>query len=187
VQYDLDPVYLRNNFGVTRSISVGRVYDSRDNKTNPSSGIRYSIAAEFAGLGGDFNFTKWTGDFRKFWPMGKQNTLAFRASAGYGTGSIPEMQLFMLGGTDTLRGYRDFQFQGNQMVNASLEYRFPIVKKVVGVLFTDTGNAWTGSMDTLYSSIGLGLRVITPFGPVRFDYGWGSQGGRAHFGFGGQF
>jgi len=93
----------------------------------------------------------------------------------------------MLGGTDTLRGYRDNQFKGTQMVNASLEYRFPIVKRVLGVLFTDTGSAWTDGFPGLYSSVGIGLRMVTPVGPVRIDYGWGSQGGRAHFGFGGQF
>ena len=50
--------------------------------------------------------------------------------------------MFTLGGADTLRGYEDDQFRGKNMYNATLEFRFPIVKKVSGVLFTDIGDAW---------------------------------------------
>ena len=42
-----------------------------------------------------------------------------------------------MGGADSLRGYEDDQFRGKYMYNATLEFRFPIVKKVSGVLFTD--------------------------------------------------
>ena len=47
-----------------------------------------------------------------------------------------------MGGNDGLRGYEDDQFRGNSMLKATLEYRFPIIKKVQGVLFTD--NAMPG-------------------------------------------
>jgi outer membrane protein insertion porin family len=54
--------YLKDNFGLTRSVTLARVFDSRDNVFNPTEGSRFSLAAEVAGkgLGGDFNFNKYT-------------------------------------------------------------------------------------------------------------------------------
>ena len=82
--------------------------------------------------------------------------------------------------------------KGNKMVAATLEYRFPVAKKVEGVVFGDTGNAWSGGLGTnpnssLKSAVGVGLRVTTPLGPVRLDYAKGSEGNKFHFSFGGQF
>lgn len=37
------------------------------------------------------------------------------------------------------------------------------------------------------NSIGVGMRINSPLGPVKLDYGWGDDGGRFHFSFGGQF
>ena len=68
--------------------------------------------------------------------------MAFRARGGFIQGDAPYSQLFTLGGADSLRGYEDDQFRGKYMYNATLEFRFPIVKKVSGVLFTDIGDAW---------------------------------------------
>ncbi|WP_270446389.1 BamA/TamA family outer membrane protein, partial [Anaeroglobus sp. AF13-6AC] len=36
-------------------------------------------------------------------------------------------------------------------------------------------------------SVGAGLRVTTPIGPIRLDYGVGKDGGKFHFSFGGKF
>ena len=74
--------------------------------------------------------------------LGAKNVLAFRARGGFIQGDAPYSQLFTLGGADSLRGYEDDQFRGKYMYNATLEFRFPIVKKVSGVLFTDIGDAW---------------------------------------------
>ena len=101
------------------------------------------------------------------------------------------MQKYMAGGIDTLRGYRDDQFKGNRLFATSAEYRFPVAKRVMAALFTDIGNAWESSsfdfIKDLKVGYGLGIRVVTPFGPIRIDYGFGNQGGRTHFSFGGQF
>ena len=185
------PDYIKNNFGLTRSIVLARVYDSRDSNTNPSEGTRYSLSAELAGLGGDFNFNKYSAEVRHYWKVGKTQVVAVRGAWGYGTGSIPYMQKFSAGGIDTLRGYRDDQFKGNRLFASTLEYRFPIFKRVQAAFFTDIGNAWeSDSFDfvkDLKVGYGLGIRMVTPFGPVRVDYALGSQGGRVHFSFGGQF
>ena len=183
--------YVHNNFGLTRSIIVSRVLDTRDSNTNPSEGARYSLSGEFAGLGGDFSFNKYTAEGRRYWKVGKSQVVAVRGMYGYGTGHIPEMQKYMAGGIDTLRGYRDDQFKGNRLFAATAEYRFPVAKRVMAALFADAGNAWDSSsfdfIKDLKFAYGLGIRIVTPFGPMRVDYGLGSQGGRTHFSFGGQF
>jgi outer membrane protein insertion porin family len=194
--YQTDPAYapnyIPNNFGLTRSIVLSRVFDSRDSVTNPSEGTRYALTAELAGLGGDFNFNKYTAEVRHYWKVGKTQVVAARSLFGYGTGSIPTMQTFSAGGIDTLRGYRDDQFKGNRMFTATLEYRFPLAKRVQAALFADIGDAWGDTWNayrsmSLKTGIGFGISLVTPFGPVRIDYAFGNQGGRTHFSFGGKF
>ena len=184
----------KENFGVTRSITFGRVYDSRDNIYDPHEGKRIGYSVEWAGgMGGDFDFTKWTADWRYYYRAGGESVWALNLGAGYASGDMPLSQRFTMGGSDTLRGYEDDQFRGNSMLKATLEYRFPIVKKVQGVLFTDNGYAWDKrhedefDMGLLKNSYGVGLRINSPLGPVKLDYGYGDNGGKFHFSFGGQF
>ena len=181
------------NFGVTRSITLGRVFDSRDNIYDPHEGKRIGYSLEWAGLGGDFNFTKVTADYRYYYRGGGESVWALNLGAGYADGDMPLSQRFSMGGSETLRGYEDDQFRGNSMLKATLEYRFPIVKKVQGVLFTDNGYAWDKrhedefDLGLLKNSYGVGLRINSPLGPVKLDYGYGDDGGKFHFSFGGQF
>lgn len=184
----------KENFGVTRSITFGRVYDSRDNIYDPHEGKRIGYSVEWAGgMGGDFDFTKLTADWRYYYRAGGESVWALNLGAGYASGDMPLSQRFTMGGSDTLRGYEDDQFRGNSMLKATLEYRFPIVKKVQGVLFTDNGYAWDKrhedefDMGLLKNSYGVGLRINSPLGPVKLDYGYGENGGKFHFSFGGQF
>lgn len=181
------------NFGLTRSITVGRVFDSRDNIYDPHEGKRIGYSVEWAGLGGDFDFTKFTGDWRYYYRAGGENVWALNLGAGWADGDMPLSQRFSMGGNDGLRGYEDDQFRGNSMLKATLEYRFPIIKKVQGVLFTDNGYAWDKRFEDdfdlglIKNSVGVGMRINSPLGPVKLDYGWGDDGGRFHFSFGGQF
>jgi outer membrane protein insertion porin family len=190
--YSKDPTYLKDNFGTTRSISLMRVYDSRDNVFSPTEGNRVALTAEFAGkaLGGDFNYNKYTAETRNYLKVGHAQVVALRGTVGYADGKMPDSGRFAVGGSDSLRGYRDDQFKGNKMLAATAEYRFPIAKKVEGVAFTDVGKAWSEEgykLNDLEASVGVGIRVSTPIGPIRLDYAQGSQGGRSHFSFGGQF
>jgi outer membrane protein insertion porin family len=183
----------KENFGDTRSVAFARIYDSRDNVYDPHSGKRNSYTFEWAGLGGDFNFEKVTVDYRYYLKAGGQNVLAFDFGAGYAWGDMPLSQRFSMGGSDTLRGYEDDQFRGNSFLRGTMEYRMPIVKKVQGVLFVDSGYAWDKRDETMFDmglikvGYGLGIRVNSPLGPIKLDYGIGEDKKKFHFSFGGQF
>ena len=68
-----------------------------------------------------------------------------------------------------------------------------------GVIFADAGDAWGGNYQDvslegfsqtgfrIHASTGAGIRVGTPLGLVRLDYGYGDEGGRVHFGIGYSF
>lgn len=186
-----------DNFGTTNSFTFTHVFDNRDNYFNASKGRRISFAAQWGGhgLGGDYDFYKFTAEGRFYKALGNGHILALRLMGGYIDGDVSYGNLFDLGGSDTLRGYEDDQFKGKKMYAATLEYRFPIAKKVQGVLFTDAGSTWgidEGKIpwytddDSLNWSVGVGIRLQTPIGPIRLDYGHGDRN-KFNFSFGTQF
>ena len=188
---------IMDNFGTTNSFTFTHVFDNRDNYFNASKGRRISFAAQWGGhgLGGDYDFYKFTAEGRFYKALGNGHILALRLMGGYIDGDVSYGNLFDLGGSDTLRGYEDDQFKGKKMYAATLEYRFPIAKKVQGVLFTDAGSTWgidEGKIpwytddDSLNWSVGVGIRLQTPIGPIRLDSGHGDRN-KFNFSFGTQF
>ena len=185
------------NFGLTRSVIFARTLDSRDNIYDPHEGKRNNYSVEVASFGGDFSFQKYSADYRYYYRQGVNNVIAVNLGVGFANGDMPLSQRFSVGGSDTLRGYRDDIFKGNSMLRGSVEYRIPLVKKVQGVVFTDAGYAWSKDynesnfeLGLMKYSAGIGLRINSPLGPLRLDYGIplnGGNGGRFHFSFGGQF
>ena len=181
--------WLNNNFGTTRSVTLEHVTDTRDNVYEPTMGARASLSAEFAGFGGDFTYQKCVVGDAHYLKAGRAQVFVLRGQYGASHGSLSEFSQFRMGGQDTIRGYREDQFRGTRMALLSAEYRFPIVSKVTGALFTDYGGAWTDGFmpEKMHGSVGVGLGLNTPIGPLRLDYGRGSQGGRVHFRVGGTF
>ncbi|MDI9412061.1 MAG: BamA/TamA family outer membrane protein, partial [Bacillota bacterium] len=115
-------------------------------------------------------------------------------------GNLQENEKFKIGGADTLRGYsygdEAFDLIGDHMFVMNGEFRFPIVEKITGVLFTDWGTTWNNedsfSISNLKNSYGLGVRLDTPLGLLRLDYGWGknkddNRKGQFYFGIGQTF
>ncbi|MDO4203733.1 MAG: BamA/TamA family outer membrane protein [Selenomonadaceae bacterium] len=184
-----DTQWIKDNFGTTRAIILDHVTDTRDNIHNPMNGSRQSLQLEFAGFGGDFNYRKYTYDDQHYFKVGHAQVIALHAAYGWGNGHIPESNQYRIGGQNSLRGYRDDQFRGDHTFYGTLEYRFPLVKKVDFAIFTDFGGAWKNGFwpKGWHQSIGAGVGLNTPMGPVRLDYGYGSQGGRVHFSMGGTF
>lgn len=177
------------NFGLTRSLTLSHVTDTRDNIYFPTTGGRVSLTGEIGGFGGDFSYRKADVEDQRYFKAGHAQVWALRGQYGWGSGHLSEFSRYKVGGQDSLRGYRDDQFRGERMFLATLEYRFPIVSKVQGALFTDWGSAWDDGLwpDEVKGSVGIGMSLTTPLGPIRLDYGRGSDGGRIHFSVGGTF
>jgi outer membrane protein insertion porin family len=140
---------------------------------------------------------------------------AVRLLVGSLTGNVPFFEQYFMGGAETLRGYREDRFWGRNMLLLNSEYRVPMASSLMGVVFVDYGDAWGAPSEfrqvttvdefgtpvttdlipglTQHESFspslgyGVGIRVATPLGPVRLDYGFGSEGSRAHFSIGHAF
>lgn len=65
---------------------------------------------------------------------------------------------------------------GNGLLLLNLEYRFPLFGPVGGTVFYDAGNVWADWRDIdpgeVKNGLGVGLRYISPIGPIRADIGW---------------
>lgn len=142
----------------------------------------------------------WSKGGRKEAPTDKRTTLAARLLGGVSNGDLPFFEQFFVGGAESLRGYSEDRFWGDKMFVLSLEYRRPVSQGLTGVLFLDYGDAWGAPRTYSISDdldqhegfspkigAGLGLRVNTPIGNLRFDYGIGSDGARTHFSIGHAF
>lgn len=180
-----------------RSLSLSSITDTRDNQNSPVGGAYHQFATEFAGIFGGSKFNKYTTDNRRYFRAGTRTGLpkvfAVRLIAGSVTGSAPYLEQFLIGGPDSLRGYRVDRFAGSHMVVLNTEYRFPLTKNLVGVGFVDAGDAWGGTIasDPYFESdktfrmrlgYGVGVRVQTPVGPLRLDLGFSREGAQTEFG-----
>jgi outer membrane protein insertion porin family len=200
-----DPIF---NAQSVSSLGLRTVHNTSDIARNPTQGALISLEAEVAGLSGA-KFSKYGTDLRRYLAFGpgarnreadlasrlKRKVFAVRLKVGKTTGDTPYLEQFLIGGSDTLRGYKDDRFVGTSMLLLNTEFRIPLNDTLQGVLFADAGDAWGGTFaDTfgdasfkLHSSVGVGINVQSPLGPLRLQYGIGSEGGQLHFGFGQTF
>jgi outer membrane protein insertion porin family len=191
----------------TSSITPSLVRDSRDNYLDTSRGSRNSIYVTYAGLGGSNNFLKSGIDSSWYFPFGS-TTLMLRGRYGYATGvggkELPLYERFYVGGIYTVRGLGfgeagpkdeesgDYIGGTNELI-FNIDFTFPLVSeiKLKGVVFTDLGSAFYAfeEMD-LRPTAGLGVRWISPFGPIRLEWGYninkkeGEEPSRFEFAFG---
>lgn len=206
------------NFGIgdaLAGVSGGLSYDTRDIVTNPTSGTFDTLTVEPNLINGSVPMLKTTGSASKFWPFpslpwapGQATVVALNGNLGLIEGpQVPEYERFFSTGQYLIRGWPEYVdlslpgsigtkypvnfFQGSNVVTASLEYRFPIYSILSGVVFGDTGLFWdqgTFDLHNLHSGYGLGVRVNTPLGPLRLDYGMsGLEPGTWHFSIGQKF
>ncbi|OPZ64891.1 MAG: Outer membrane protein assembly factor BamA precursor [Firmicutes bacterium ADurb.Bin506] len=180
--------------GITRSITLSAVNDARNDLWNPSDGHRLSGSIEYAGgiLGGDYSFTKVQAEGAGYVQIHDGHVLAGRVSGGWGLTPLPEQERFILGGAETVRGYKYGDLEGDRMAYANAEYRFRIIDSLQGVAFVDAGQAWNAgeSLDIKNTKIGYGVGVrlnVPVLGTIRVDYGISKQGGQLYFSFGQTF
>ena len=65
---------------------------------------------------------------------------------------------------------------GTRVLEGNLELRFPIGLNLEGVMFTDVGQVWGGRDEVDLSKLavtpGVGVRYLSPVGPIRIDLGY---------------
>lgn len=178
-----------------RSVSLTATRDTRFPYLKPYQGHYSSLSAEYAGLGG-VNFSKLFGEERRFFTVRKDKKVqegktpknwvyATRLMAGTSTGIPPFLDQYFVGGANSMRGYKEDRFPGENMLLSNNELRIPISDALDVVGFVDAGDAWGGPFAeqfgnenfTFHYSYGLGIRLQTPIGPLRLDYGLNDEGG----------
>lgn len=107
----LFPVATAN--GLTSSVQFTLEYDKRDDRFMPSKGVFASTSIEYAGVGGDKEFTKGISTARYykkiFWDMVWRNNITYGFVSPNSSGKpVPFNELFLIGGANTLRGFNWF-------------------------------------------------------------------------------
>ncbi|MBC1193436.1 MAG: outer membrane protein assembly factor [Microcystis sp. M_OC_Ca_00000000_S217Cul] len=199
------------------SLNIGAIRDFRDNPLQPTSGsfLRLGLEQTIPVGSGSIFGTRVRGSYSYFIPVRfinsfnlfetdifkGQQSLAFNVQAGTVLGDLPPYDAFIVGGSNSVRGYAEGEVgSGRSYFQATAEYRFPIVAIIGGALFVDFGTTIGSQGDVpgqpgivrdlpgIGLGYGLGVRVQSPVGQIRVDFGFNVDGGsRLHFGIGERF
>ncbi|WP_378949823.1 autotransporter assembly complex family protein [Mesorhizobium sp. ANAO-SY3R2] len=170
------------------SVPLQYAFDNRDNKLNPTRGFRALAYVEptYDALNSNA-FVKLKGEGATYYGLGANNriVLAGRAALGSILGAsleeVPADRRFYAGGGGSVRGY-PYQGIGPQIdgkpigglsyAEASAEIRYAVNEKIGIVPFVDAGTVSTKQFPdfgTVRVGAGVGVRYLTPFGPLRVD------------------
>jgi outer membrane protein insertion porin family len=207
---DIDaPQTIRDEEGERTKSSLSLTFsnDTRDSFLDPTTGHKYTTEIELAGgpLGAETDFVKLEGGARYYRPLITKWVLMARLEVGvaeeYGDSDfVPLFDRFFAGGSSSVRGY-DYREVGPRVngdpvggkakLEGSFEISYPLIDIIKGFLFFDYGQVWEEVEDfgqsKINTSVGLGVGMRTPVGPIRLDYGYplnpdDDQGsGRVHF------
>ncbi|MGD9018196.1 MAG: POTRA domain-containing protein [Desulfobacterales bacterium] len=188
-------------------------YNTTDSFTRPREGalVLASIDVSTALQNSLDDFLKYRLDARWYATPLERFTVALRGRAGHidplkQQTTIPDDQLFYLGGLGNVRGFNKNELRidergksvgGRTEFMGSVEARIEVWDNVEWALFYDVGsikNATTREGNNGFrSSVGFGLRYLTPVGAVGLLYGHkldpdsGEDSGEWHFSFGYSF
>ena len=206
-----------------RAIRLGRIgpsfiRDKRNNTFEPTTGT-FTIGSLYLAakaLGGNEQFIRSLVEHSRYYPLPKLRDTVYSVSGRLGLSTpfggrdtLPISERFFAGGARDLRG---FGFEeagpqdpvtgrpigGNAVVVLNNELRFPLYRIVGGTVFSDIGNVFRRVRDIhpgqMTVTLGVGLRVKTPLGPMRLDVGAlvinkpvNAPNARGHFSFGQTF
>lgn len=200
---------LRNN--ILSGISISSSFDSRDSFADPRKGF-YTLGGvdiynEIKGPGANFFRFAWQGEndltFLRYFTL--STALRFNRIQTVRQGvSVPTNLLYFLGGDDTIRGFAEDSLGPQNAAGRATgartrwvlneELRLRMWRALAWVFFLDMGSLGD-NFDSLTwyqtrRAFGMGLRYITPVGPIRAEYAFkldrhtGESRGRFHFTFG---
>ena len=177
------------------SLILGFSFDNRDNIYSPTRGIFSQASVENTGgiLFGDKDFVKGYTSNSYYYSPWKKIVVEFKGRAGLAapyanTDKVPIYERFYAGGANTIRGYQERRvgprdpasndpIGGEALLIGNIEASFPIYEKVIkGAIFYDVGNVWSKFEDFAQGGYkqgaGIGIRVRTPIGPLKLDWGY---------------
>jgi outer membrane protein insertion porin family len=184
--------FFENPEGAVGWLEAWITRDATDDRISPSSGTFSWMRLQWGPPGGisEANWFSAEGNGTYMVPI-KATVLAVNARLGYGLPIEPAVVLlpdrrFYAGGPVSHRGFNrrmlgpkdsgDLPLGGEVMATGFVEYRFPIVWKFNGAVFADWGQVWQyrgeATFDNIEIAIGPALRIMTPVGPLRFDWGY---------------
>jgi outer membrane protein insertion porin family len=165
-------------------VGYGLVYNTVDNNRAPTRGILAEIRQDFAGVGGDVNFIRTTGDGRYYYEIMSEVVSVLHVQGGYVTGwgdkDLRMLDHFQMG-PNLVRGFqtagigpRDLTPQttqdalgGTMYWGTSFEVQIPIwgLPKDFGMrfaAFADAGSVWNYRGPTTFPSTGLSVTTVDP-------------------------
>jgi outer membrane protein insertion porin family len=175
-----------------RTLALSLVYDTRDNLFNSTRGLYLEWTNEMAGafLQGTDTFVRSIGRAKYFQHLTGSTLLAHSLEVGWmdvfgSSHEIPLNERFFTGGPNSLRGFEyrlvgpldenNYPLGGKFKTTLNLEVRQSLYRWIGAVFFADMGNVWEdmeqARLDDIRLSPGFGLRVNTPLGIFRCDYG----------------
>ena len=197
---------LGDDSGLSTLLLPGIAYSylRSDNRIDPSEGYRlqFEIAAAKDGVLSDANLVHANAQARGLTTLGRRHRFLGRVQLGGNWTdeyvSVPPSLRYFAGGDQSVRGY-DYQslsptnsdgdrIGGRYQFAASVEYQFSLTERWRIAAFADQGNAFNDlELPTLKQSVGVGVRWVSPVGPIRVDLAHpldGDQGVRLHFSMG---
>jgi outer membrane protein insertion porin family len=169
------------------------IRDSRDNHLDPTKGFfsstDFGVTTKLLGSSDYVSFFSQNSYYRRLFKsflMAGSIRLGLAHPYG-GDTDLPISERYFAGGGSSLRGFEtDFAgpldpttnnpVGGNALVIGSMEIRVPFFRFIHLAGFYDTGNVFRTISDVDFTgfshTVGFGLRIKTPFGPVRADYGY---------------
>ena len=183
---------------------VAYSYLRSDNRIDPSRGYRmeFELAAAKEGVLSDANLIHANATLKGLTTLAARHRFLGRVQVGANYTDeytkIPPSLRYFAGGDQSVRGY-DYQslsptnsdgdhIGGRYQLAISAEYQYSLTEKWRLATFVDQGNAFNSlELPSLMSSVGVGVRWVSPVGPLRLDLAHpldGEGGVRLHFSMG---
>lgn len=197
---------LGDDSGISTLLMPGVAYSylRSDNRIDPSRGYRleFELAAAKDGLLSDADLIHANTTIKGLITLAGRHRFLGRVQVGGNWTNeytnVPPSLRYFAGGDQSVRGY-DYQslsptnsdgdkVGGRYQLAVSAEYQYALTEKWRVASFIDQGNAFNSlELPSLKSSVGLGVRWVSPVGPIRIDlaHPLDDEGGvRLHFSMG---